>query len=353
MNRTSSPKPLMIINSTAPVRICDNGGWTDTWFARYGRIFNIAVHPAVEVQIEVIHLPKSENRIVLNAENYHQRYVLDPEKRWGPHPLLEAAVSYMHLPSDISLDINIYSSIPSGASTGTSAAVTVALLGALDMLTPGHMTLQEIVTSAHKIETELLGQQSGIQDQICAAFGGINYIDMYSYPDASVFPIKVSETAWLELERRLSLIYLGKAHHSSQIHEMVIQSLLDSGPECEKLNDLRTTASRSRDSLLAGDFMSLGSAMIENTEAQSRLHPALVCSDARKVIEIARENGALGWKVNGAGGEGGSLTILSDPDSHTKHLMLDAIEQKLPNCRHIPVHLCHQGLCVWKRDAQS
>ena len=36
-------KPVRIVNSVAPIRICDNGGWTDTWFAKYGKIFNIAV----------------------------------------------------------------------------------------------------------------------------------------------------------------------------------------------------------------------------------------------------------------------------------------------------------------------
>jgi len=29
----SEQRPLRIINSTAPIRVCDNGGWTDTWFA--------------------------------------------------------------------------------------------------------------------------------------------------------------------------------------------------------------------------------------------------------------------------------------------------------------------------------
>ena len=50
---------------------------------------------------------------------------------------------------------------------------------------------------------------------------------------------------------------------------------------------------------------------MENTEAQRQLHPKLISEEAQRVIEIAHEHGALGWKVNGAGGEGGSVTILS------------------------------------------
>ena len=64
------PDPLFIINSVAPIRICDNGGWTDTWFAEHGKIFNIGVYPYAEVQIAVYDAAAVENRIVINAENY-------------------------------------------------------------------------------------------------------------------------------------------------------------------------------------------------------------------------------------------------------------------------------------------
>ena len=50
--------PVRIINSVAPIRICDNGGWTDTWFAEYGAIFNIGVLPYAEAQLKV--LPRDE-----------------------------------------------------------------------------------------------------------------------------------------------------------------------------------------------------------------------------------------------------------------------------------------------------
>ncbi len=53
MSPETQARPLKIINAVAPIRICDNGGWTDTWFAGHGKIFNIGVYPYAEVQIEV------------------------------------------------------------------------------------------------------------------------------------------------------------------------------------------------------------------------------------------------------------------------------------------------------------
>ena len=63
-------KPIRTINSVAPIRICDNGGWTDTWFAEYGAIFNIGVYPYAEAQIKVFRREDVAHRIVIYAENY-------------------------------------------------------------------------------------------------------------------------------------------------------------------------------------------------------------------------------------------------------------------------------------------
>jgi D-glycero-alpha-D-manno-heptose-7-phosphate kinase len=347
------PRPHFMINSIAPIRICDNGGWTDTWFAGHGKIFNIGVYPYAEVQIAVYDAAEVPDRIVINAENYGERYVVDPERHssqhgWNRHPLLEAAIEYMNIPNDQACEVTIYSEAPAGASTGTSAAVTVALVGGLDLLTPGRMIPYEVASAAQKVETELLGQQCGIQDQICSAFGGINYIEMSNYPHATVSPIHISNEIWWELERRLVLVYLGKSHSSSDVHEMIIRSLEDAGPDSPQLTDLRTTAPRSRDALYAGDFPALGQAMIDNTEAQFRLHPDLISRDAQKVIDIAREFNACGWKVNGAGGEGGSLTLLCGASAEEKRAMIGAIEAENPLFKKIPIYLSRYGLRVWK-----
>ena len=90
--------------------------------------------------------------------------------------------------------------------------------------------------------------------------------------------------------------------------------------------------------------------MVENTEAQSRLSPALISPEATRVIEIARAHGALGWKLNGAAGDGGSVTILSDLSTSTKRAMLATIEQENPLFKNIPIYLSRYGLRVWRQQ---
>ena len=350
MKEKGAREPLRIINSVAPIRICDNGGWTDTWFAGYGTVFNIGVYPYAEAQIAVYPYEGQDDRVVIHAENYGERYAVNPEEHigWTKHPLLEAAIDFMHVPRNLAFEVTIFSDAPGGASTGTSAAVTVALIGALDSLTPGRMTPHEVAAAAQYIETEMLHQQCGIQDQLSSAYGGINYIEMFQYPHASVSQIQVPNAIWWELERRLVLIYLGKSHVSSDVHEMVIRGLENAGPGCKQLSDLRTTARKSRDALYAANFTGLGQAMIENTLAQEQLHPALINADAARVIDIARAHGALGWKVNGAGGEGGSLTLLCNESSCSRRTMIREIQEESPAFQSIPIYLSRHGLRTWE-----
>lgn len=349
MEADAEPR-LFTINSVAPIRICDIGGWTDTWFAGHGRILNIGVYPHVEVQLAVFPRQAREVSCQIHAENYGDRYAAQPGPPWQKHPLLEAAIQLMGVPEAYAVEATIYSQAPGGASTGTSAAVSVALVGALDQLRPGQRSAREIARLAHEVETELLGLQSGIQDQLCAAYGGINYIEMIHYPHASLSQLHLDNRTWWELERSLALIYLGIAHQSSGVHEMVIRSLENAGPGCPELEALRSTAPRARDALYAGDFEALGRVMKDNTAAQAELHPALVSEPARQVIEIARRYGALGWKVNGAGGDGGSLTLLCGPSSADQRALLAAIEAESTLYRNIPIYLSRSGLRVWKRS---
>ena len=340
--------PRRRIHATAPIRICDNGGWTDTWAARRGQVFNIAVRPLVAVRIDVYPAGSRASRVVLDAQNYGMRYApaLDAAT-WGPHPLLEAAFREIRPPDDVDIEVTIRSEAPAGASTGTSAAAVVALLGALDRLADGRRAAHDIARAAHAVETVHLGRQCGVQDQLCSAFGGVNFIEIAEYPAAVVSPLPLADSVRHELQRRLALIYLGRPHSSSTVHEKVVRDLERQGPECPQLGALRTAAVRARDALLARDLDGLGRAMRDNTAAQAELHADLVHRDAWRVIEIAAAHGAAGWKVNGAGGDGGSITLLSGARPAAKRAMVRAITEDNPSLVRIPVVISRDGLRVW------
>ena len=343
--------PLKVINSICPIRVNDLGGWTDTWFAQYGEVLNIGVYPYVKCQTRV--LPRRDTdegrRVTIHAVDYGDRYGIDPENIiYAKHPLLEAAVDIMEVPRDLAIEVSIMSSVPGGCSTGTSASVSVALIGALDRLTYGHLTPAEAAMKAHEIETVCLKQQCGIQDQLCAAYGGILYINMFQYPKAQVSYLEIPNPIRWELEARMTLIYLGETHKSSVVHEWVIKDLEGAGPEDARIAKLRTMAQRGKNAIYEADFSALGRVMIDNTEAQAELHEDLISPRAHRIIDVAKKHGAIGWKINGAGGDGGSITLLSPPDWALREMMIREIEEIGDGVREIPIYLSRMGLRVWE-----
>ncbi len=286
--------------------------------------------------------------VVLRAENYGDRYAFLPGTRpWVRHALLEAAIESVGVPRGVALDVSVRSAVPPGAATGTSAAVCVALVGAIRALWDRGADPDDVATAAHAVEVDRLGQQSGLQDQFAAAHGGISYVRISEYPAATRHAVAASDAVRGALERQLLLVYLGRAHDSSAIHQEVIASLDQQGSgRRAALDDLRAAAAAAREAVEAEDLAALGAAMRANTEAQRRLHPSLVGADAQRVIAAVAARGALGWKVNGAGGEGGSLAVLCPPGAGERADIESAIARASTTCRVLPTSMALAGLQV-------
>jgi D-glycero-alpha-D-manno-heptose-7-phosphate kinase len=285
------------VTATAPVRVCDLGGWTDTWFAGHGLVVNVAVAPGVTARVTRHPLGTCAAPVTIDA----------PDLAGGADELLWAVVEHVGT-ADNDLEIAVAGGVPPGAAMGTSAAVTVALLAALRA--PAVPSPAELAAEAHAVEVARLGREGGVQDQVAAAHGGINRIDIEAYPAVRVTPVPVPAG----LAEGLRTVYLGAPHASSVMHERVIEAIASKGPDARPLERLRRAAAAGCDALAADNLAAFGRAMTANTDAQAELAPGLVNDDALAVIEAARAHGALGWKVNGAGGPGGTVTALL-PDS--------------------------------------
>ena len=192
---------------------------------------------------------------------------------------------------------------------------------------------------AYRLEVDVLGLQSGIQDQLSAAFGGINYLEIESYPEATVYALP----DWEELGAGLTLVFLGRPHDSSGLHRRVIEDVQHRGSGA--FSRLRDAAVAARDAVVARNLGAFGEAMIANTEAQKLLHRELVGVEASRVIEVAATHGAIGWKVNGAGGDGGSVTILS-ATQESKEALEHGVAEVNTRFQILPIQVSTVGLEV-------
>ncbi len=300
----------MIVQSRAPNRILDFGGWTDTHFAESGRVLNVAVSLFANVTVKTCACAG----IKIDVQDYGEQLYIESAAGVtydSHHDLLKAALKVMDV--DGGLEVMISTDVPPGCGTGSSAAISVALINALGVVSGKFLSAHEIAHLAHRLETRELGYECGIQDQYAAAYGSVNFIEMPAYPMAHVSPVPVSSEMLANLETQLLLVYEGKGHLSSDVHRKVIESLKDPGSRTAKaLDELKATALAARRALLSGDHDLLAEVMELNNALQKRLHPDITTPRIERIEALGKAHGARGAMINGAGG-GGSICLLCEP----------------------------------------
>lgn len=242
------------------------------------------------------------------ARDYAAEFAVGAEP--PEHRLLAEAVREAGPVGAWDVRLEVTSQVPPATSVGTSAAVCVGVIAAVDAVAGRDRRPDELAAAAHRAEALRLGRQSGVQDQVAAAHGGINLIDIDPYPHATIRPVHVAEPVWRALGERLVHVGYGAPHDSSAVHEEVIGALTGEGEPSPALAQLRALASLAAAALAAGDLDEYGRVLVAATDAQAGLHPALLSPEAADIVALARGANAAGWKLNGAGGAGGSISIL-------------------------------------------
>lgn len=330
---------MRVVRSRAPVRVCDIGGWTDTWFCKQGVVLNIAVD--LYTHVRLIENETSDIRIIsedldLSAEIKDYRKI----EYDGNLDLLKAAVKRMGL--DAGVDIYVRADSPPGCGTGTSASVAVAMLGALARYSGVALLPYQVAELAHALETEELGMESGVQDQYAAAFGGICFMEI-DYPRVRISQLRLEEKTACELEERMFVVYLG-SRSSSEMHLRVVERYRKGDKKIHGAFDELTGAARDMvTALTSGDLDAAAGIMNRNWRAQLELHPQMSTPEIDNVQRIAFEHGAAGFKINGAGG-GGSAIILSSPGR--EHELRSALSNN--NIPLLPCKLNFNGLQTWE-----
>ena len=333
-----------IIFSKAPVRICDIGGWTDTWFYPKGAVFSIGINLCSYVRI----IPNLSKIVKIFSENLNistEIQDFNKIKYDGRLDLLKAAVKRMNIEGGI--DIYIRAEAPPGCGTGTSASVAVALIAALTHYSQKELKKGKIADLAHKLEIEELKLESGVQDQYAAAFGGSNFMEI-EYPSVKITPLNINKSRLKELESQLILVYLG-SRSSNLMHKAVIDSYRKGDKSTLKsLEIMKNCAHKMKEVINADSLNLIGEVMNKNWEAQKNLHPFMVNPTIIKLEQIAEKFGAIGFKLNGAGG-GGSATILSALGSENK---LKTIIKEA-GFHELPVKLNFEGVKTWKANSNN
>ena len=330
------------VTVSAPVRTADVGGWTDTWFAVRGTVTNVAVEPGVEVTVGAIDLPADHARILVDESGSEAVVDLrNPMAAADPFLAMAVAAATPARP----VDVRLRCFVPPGSGLGTSAAVSVAIIGAVWALDGRFFDPAALASAAHGVETSL-GLQSGVQDQLAAAFGGTRRHDI-RYPTIRATHVLVEDPLAL-FDERLLTVYLGQPHSSSEVHHDVIAEL-EAGGHRAALDDLRVAAMNAAAALTRRDLPAFGRAMRHHNDATRRLHGPIVSPLADHVGTLADAHGGLGWKANGAGGHGGTVAVLAGADPDQRAALIAAIAA-YPGCEILALRPTHAGFTVHRPE---
>ena len=333
-----------IIMARAPVRNADLGGWRDTRIFSSGKVMNMAIRlytyvslvPTADRGVHIVSHDMDDSEYVQNVRDMEYA---------GALGLLKAAISSSG--AEGGFQVTVRSEAPPASGLGSSAALAVSLLGALYHYQGKKFLPHQIASAAQRIETDFLKLECGVQDQLAAAFGGINFVEV-NYPNARVTPVPVTDAMLCELETRMLVVYTGKSHFSSGTHTKVIENFERRDPRTlAAFEGLDTTAAVGAEALMRGEMKGYADALNRNWTYQKELHETITTPEVDDLQAKAEKLGCIGFKLNGAGAGGTAVMICAH---NTQKAILSMIEKEFPQMTSyrakIDIGRC-QGLQVW------
>jgi len=299
----------------APLRLPLGGGGTDlpAYFRRFG---GYLIAGAIEHQsvVSVEHSPRP-GIAVAHRDKQLVRSVDDIAE-----PLLREALRLTGV-----LDRVAITSTPNEfeeGGLGSSGSYTVALLAALEALCGRTRTPAELAELACHIEIDRLAKRVGKQDQYAAAHGGLISLQIERDGSVEVEQLRISTSTRARLEECLCLFHSGVTRSASKV--LTTQSnRLDAGDAVvtDAMHEIAAIGRTTREVLEQGSVDELGHLFHAHWVCKRRLAANISNSQFDDVYALARENGATGGKLIGAGGGGHFLLYCpGDRDALTNAL---------------------------------
>ena len=288
-----------MILARAPYRISLGGGGTDlrSYYAQHGGfILSAAVNKYLYIYAN---RPAADDFIRVKYSKYEQ--VSSPDEIM--HDLVRPALKTLNL--NASLEIVSMADIPAGTGLGSSSTYLVSLLTALYELKREKVPVQALAEQACRIEMELAGHPVGKQDHYLAAFGGITCLEIQKDGKVYVSPLDISSTAVEEFRNQVLLFYTGILRSSGNILEdQKRDTQRNDSTVVDSLHRTKELGYRIKEALEQGELEKFGRLLHEHWENKKRRSGKISNPKIDQWYELARENGAIGGKIMGAGGGG-------------------------------------------------
>jgi len=325
----------------SPVRISFGGGGSDlTQFfsGQDGAVINTTISLYSHATLRM----RTDSKVNVHSldlqESLHAENLSDALQGNDRFSLIQAILKTVN--PDFGFDLYLHSDFPMNSGLGGSAVVSAAILGCFNQFRLDQWDLHELAELAFQAERLYLGVAGGWQDQYATVFGGFNFME-FRMEQNIVHPLRIHPDVLLELEECLILCDTGLSHDSGAIHEDQRHQMSDESI----LKHVSTNVDLSykiRNQLLRGKLLEFGHSLDESWQLKRKFSTKISTSRLDKIYADARDHGAVGGKLLGAGG-GGFFLFYVTP--FRRHELVRHLESSKLTVR--PFRFEQQGLCAW------
>jgi D-glycero-alpha-D-manno-heptose-7-phosphate kinase len=226
--------------------------------------------------------------------------------------VVKAALSEAKLSPRDGYEIVIHSMSPKNSGLAGSSALIVSLLAALfNVAGEPMMNRDKLAKTAYHIEREVLKRPGGYQDQYAAVFGGFNFIE-FSKKSINVSPLRLEEDLISEWHSSMMLFETPypRREFAHDIESKKVKDIKSGGDSIEYLKKIKEYSYGMKDALICGNVAEFGE-LLHLSWLEKKQLPGVSSKQIDLLYDVAKENGAYGGKLSGAGG-GGFLFVVCD-----------------------------------------
>ncbi|MFN8499518.1 MAG: GHMP kinase [Anaerolineae bacterium] len=296
-----------MVITRAPVRISFGGGGTDLapYYTRFG---GFVISAAITRYAYVAARRPATPRVRITSADYRitETFAVgETPVVADPLSLPKAAVErFMERGlRRVGVDLFLSADVPPGTGLGSSSAMSVALLRSLATYLNHDVGREHAADLACWLEIERLGRPIGKQDQYASAYGGLNAIE-FTADGVDVTPLGLPRDAVAALKSRLLLFSTGQARNSADILSEQRENTKGKSVVVETLHEIKGLAREMHHALRTEALDDFGRLLDETWNLKKRLSQKVSSSAIDGWYAAAREAGALGGKITGAGGGG-------------------------------------------------
>lgn len=306
----------MIITRT-PFRVTLGGGGTDlpSYYSKYGGfIFAAGIAKYMYIDVNqpfdgLVRIKYSRSETVKKVENVDHDIARESLKMMG----IEEGIEVVSI-----------ADLPAGTGLGSSSCYTVGILNALHTFKHDHINLYDLAEEACRLEIDILGAPIGKQDQYMAAFGGFTVLEIEKDGVVKVRTARISEDGIDELNRNMLMFYTHTTHRSSDILEGQSRGIEKNEKEIvESMHRIKEIGYQILEAVESSNLSRVGHLFDEHWQQKKKLSPRMTNPRFDEIYRTARENGALGGKISGAGGGGFFVFYVEKYHRKFKDIMKD------------------------------